>query len=172
MIETSSECMVDRDLDAQLRNLLMLCFPHEPLFRTRRFFRERPTQRWFIRNGEGMAAHLCIHRKVIKCAAGSMLIGGVAEVCVHPEFRGRGLVREILNEAHGWMRGYQYEFGMLFGNTNVYASSGYMPILNSIRHYDMSEQCWKVETFEHAMFRPLGQRKWPDGEIGLGGPTF
>ncbi len=118
-----------------------------------------------------MIAHACVHMKVAGSAIGDLAIGGVAEVAVHPEWRGAGLVRLMLADIHEWLRD-RAAFGMLFGNPKVYASSGYVPITNVIRSKARDSGEVIEGTYPHAMVRPISDVAWPDGLIDLRGPTF
>ncbi len=61
---------------------------------------------------------------------------------------------------------------MLFGDINVYASSGFNKVANKIRYFDQTSQEWKIENEPSAMYLELGQINWPEGIIDICGPTF
>ena len=185
-IEYVCEPSVDAELDWQLRVLLALCFT-PPQFSARRFHYEMPLHRWFIRDpfvlaeqfprGESpqrrIIAHLAVHDKTLGCTAGDIRIGGVAEVCVHPDFRGQKLVSRLLEPAHAWMREAGMPFGMLLGNPKVYGSNGYKAVQNPLRFYDVAAKAWVTRTAaDCALVKPLGTRVWPAGEIDLRCPWF
>jgi GNAT superfamily N-acetyltransferase len=175
-IEQIADAQVDGALDSQLRDLLVTCFPKDPQFRGQRHWRELPLHRWFIRGDDDqrrLAAHVCIHRKVLGTeTGGDLLVGGVAAVCVRPEFRGRGFARLMLAQVQPWLAQRGYEFGMLFGNRRVYSSSGYIVIDNPLRYIDWESRQPKIEVLSNAMVRQLAAKPWPTGVIDLRGPTF
>ena len=169
-----ADSAVDDRMDAGLRGLLSVCFS-DPCFATRRFCHEMPAHRWILREDTGgrLVAHVAAHDKVIGVSGGDLRVLGIAEVCVHPDQRGRGHVRALLSAAHKWGAENGFPFAMLFGRAEVYAGSGYMPAANAIRrmHGDGS---WQTGPMESAMFRPLAEKSppWPGGGIDLRGPLF
>ena len=163
---------VDAQLDAQLRALLYESFPKDNTFRDRRYWKEIPAQRAILRDASGqLAGNVAIHRKILGTSTGDLLIGGIADVCVRKDCRGRGFVRAMLTEVHNFLNKGDYPFAMLFGDRLVYSSSGYVNIDNPIRYVDDDgQQISKV--FDYAMIRPIRAQHWPAGEIDLRGPLF
>ena len=163
---------VDTDMDWKLRALIGTCFG-DPEFRRQRFFHELPQHRWVIFGTGGiLAAHLAIHSKIFGSGAGELKAGGVAEVCVHPDYRGRHYVPALLAAAERDLTTWGTEFSVLFGNPKVYGHSGYRVVDNPLRHYDIGKKAWVVESSGWAMVKELGARRWPAGEIDLRGPHF
>jgi GNAT superfamily N-acetyltransferase len=165
---------VDDALDRELRSLLSTCFtgPHNACFAERRYFKQPPQQRWLLRDGDQLLAHVALHEKTIGTVVGDLAIGGIAEVCVKPDHRGRGHVRTLMAAADAWMAARGIPFGMLFGGDKVYGSSGYRKIANPIRHLKLPEAVVVVEAIGWAMVKPLANQSWPEGEIDLHGPVF
>ena len=118
---------VDSKFDLELRNLLTRCFtkPGDEIFESRRYFEVAPVWRWSIRSGDRLIAHAAAHDLGIRFASGSFRILGIAEVCVEPESRGHGLVRSMLDVAHGFGVEQGFDFAMLFGRPEIYRSCGY-----------------------------------------------
>ena len=162
---------VDPRLDAELRQLLALCFPDDPCFKSRRFVHYAPQHRFLI-YWETLAAHLALHDLELLVGEAGVQVGGVAEVAVHPDFRGRGLVRTLLAAAHDFLAARGTEFGVLFGKPVVYQSSGYRPIEDPIRYFSSGEGITKTEKLAGALVKCLGPRPWPAGVVDLKGPTF
>ena len=174
-IEFIEDVAVDAELDRQLRLLLSTCFtkPVDIVFRDRRYFHEPPRWRWFMRDDVGeLIAHIAVHDKLIGTTAGEFRIAGIAEVCVHPQQRGRGLVRDLLATAHPWLVAHDFPVAMLFGDKKVYSSSGYRVISNPIRYRKPETGIWIVEPSDWAMVRPLRNFDWPAGLVDLRGPMF
>jgi GNAT superfamily N-acetyltransferase len=174
ILEDFPDARVDPALDTELRDLFVTCFPKdEPLFSKHRHYREPPAHRWMIRDASGrLMAHACIHDKTLGSPAGDLHIGGVAEVCVHPDYRGQGLVRLLMPRIQKWLTDRHFDFSILFGRTEVYASSGYKNVDNPLRQLDPATGQWIVQPVANAMILPLGLRPWPPGEIDLRGPLF
>ena len=149
-IQFLEDAAVDAVLDRQLRELLSLCFT-------------KPCE---------LIAHIAVHDKQIGTAAGELRMAGIAEVCVHPQYRGRGLVRDLLATAHAWLAAQGIPVAMLFGDKKHYASSGYRNISNPIRHRNSETGVWITEPSDWAMVKPRGNLDWPAGVVDLRGPTF
>lgn len=165
---------VDAALDGELRTLLSTCFtgPNDHVFRERRFFREPPRHRWFCRDAQGLTAHVAAHVKTFRHAGGGVLSAGIAEVCVRPDQRGRGLVRLLLTRAHADLAALGLGWSALFGDARVYASSGYAATGQPLRHRD--RDVWVVRPSPSFLVARLraDAPPWPTGELDLGGPAF
>ena len=174
-IEFIEDSAVDAELDRQLRQLISTCFtkPGDAVFRDRRYFHEPPHWRWFVRGTPTeLIAHIAAHDKVIGLSTGDLRIAGIAEVCVHPQHRGQGLVRELLAVAHTWLTAQEIPLAVLLGDKKHYSSSGYRNISNPVRHWKPDPGVWLTETSDWVMVKPLRNFDWPTGLVDLRGPTF
>lgn len=161
-------------LDRQLRDLLSICFtkPGDEVFKLRRYFKEYPAHRWYI-NGKDdkLIAHTALHEKMVVSSHQNIPIGGIAEVCVHPDFRGQGLVRRLLKEAHDWLILNHYPFSLLFGDPRVYSSSGYITFSNLFVEKKSNTGIKSWEPINVMVCRLL-EMEWPESPVYLQGPTF
>lgn len=164
---------VDAALDAELRTLLRACFtkPEDRVFETRRYFTEPPAHRWLALDGDRLVGHVAAHDKQLGSPHGDLRVLGVAEVSVTPTHRRKGLTRLMLEAAHQFGAENQFDFAVLFGRAELYASSGYLPIANTIR-VTPKEGPATVSVHEEAMCRALVGTEWPQGPIDLRGPVF
>jgi predicted N-acetyltransferase YhbS len=170
-IEYLPDDHVDEALDSELRNLLTTCFtkPQDVVFKERRYFREPYPHRWVIRNEHGaIVAHIGVHEKNVEAEGRSSRIGGMAEVCVHPDYRGRGYVRMMLVCIHDWLAKHGFEFAVLFGDPRVYGSSGYVQVKNLFNGAGLKRDRKQVT----AMIKELSGKPWPRTEVYLPGLTF
>ena len=118
-----------------------------------------------------MIAHTAAHDKTISVGGQDVRVAGIAEVCVAGSYRGQGLVRAMLAEAHEWMQREGIPFAMLFGSPRVYTSSGYVVVENPMTATNSVIQTWNP--FKgRAMVRPITGLPWPAGKMDLRGPTF
>lgn len=163
---------VDEEMNKQLIQLLALCFNDQPVFQKQRYFKELPQHRWMIKDDDKIIAHVAVHDKDIESEKGIMKTGGIAEVCVHPDYRGMGFVKRMLAVIHEWLKDNGFDFAMLYGDVNVYRSSGYYSIKNEIKYLDHITNEWKSEVSEDAMVASINRDDWPDGLININGPTF
>ncbi len=172
-VEYISDDEVDAALDAALRHLLSLCFTgsEDFVFKERRYFREPPSHRWIVRDAGAAIAHIAVHEKVVIFNQNSHPIGGIAEVCVHPDHRHQGYVKRILSIIHPWLAKRGFEYAVLFGEPGIYGSSGYVQVTNLV-HDAENERGEPYRRSVIAMVQPLGDRSWFDGEVYLPGKTF
>jgi predicted N-acetyltransferase YhbS len=169
-VEYLSDDLVDDALDRAIRGLLTTCFtkPQDVVFKTRRYFVAPYPHRWVIRDAHGaLVAHVGVHAKVAKVGDRTYRVGGIAEVCVHPDYRGRGYVRSMLEAVHEWLTERDYVFAVLFGDPQVYSSSGYVPVGNLV----CDGKDGKPSPVQ-GMIRPLAGIEWPDEEVYLPGLKF
>lgn len=158
--------------NAKLIHSLSICFPHQPLFNTQRFYKECPQYRWFIENENQIIAHVAVHDKEILSNNEKIRIGGIAEVFVLPDHRKQGLAKLLLNEAEKWMQKEGINFSVLYGEEKIYQSSGYYTIDEIVRYKDFPSNEWIEEKSKDLMVKELTDKKFPKGNIDLQGPTF
>jgi predicted N-acetyltransferase YhbS len=163
---------VTEDLDWQLRVLLTACFPG-PMFRHKRYNAELPAHRWIIRAEDGsLVAHVAAHDKHIRVGDQPLRVGGIAEVCVHPAYRGRKFVGLLLEAAHAWMRAEGIPFSILFGHEQVYRSKGYALVTAPCRMFNAGKAEWEITSPSHFLVRPIADATWPPGLVDLRCPAF
>ena len=166
-----ADSSVDAALDEQIRGLLTTCFtkPEDVVFKERRYFVEPYPHRWVIRDTQGsIIAHIGVHEKTVETAGRHFRIGGIAEVCVHPDFRGRGFVKKMLSCVHDWLTRNEFDFVILFGDPRIYSSSGYVQRDNLIH----DDAAGTGTSQSPVMVRPLTETPWPGGQVYLPGPKF
>lgn len=176
MIDLKVKFVFDKDVDEELNNkliqILSTCFNDQLVFTKQRFYKEMPSLRWYYEMDNIISAHVALHEKKISTEHGDILIGGISEVCVHPLFRGKGFAKKLLEEANLYSKKMKHKFSMLYGDTNVYKSSGYKEIHNDIKYMDHITNEERIEKAQDAMVKKLSDLEWPLGLIDLNGPTF
>jgi len=161
------------DLDnGRLMELLRMCFPMLPCFKTSRFWQERCDYRWLIRDADRIIANPAVHDKTFLADRRRIRIAGVAYVCVHPQWRRKGLVKRMLAEIHRWAKDRRYPFAFLFGRNEVYRSSGYLRCENELRVVNPLTNADEVKRTEKAHYSPLTSEPWPESLIDIQGPIF
>jgi predicted acetyltransferase len=173
-IEYLADSSVDAVLDAQIRELLTTCFTksEDVVFKDRRYFIEPYPHRWVIRDTHGsLVAHIGVHEKTVEADGRTFRIGGIAEVCVHPDFRGRDFVKKMLSRVHDWLVRNEFDFAILFGEPCIYNSSGYVQVDNLV-HDDVTATGENCTSQSPVMVRPLTETTWPGGPVYLPGPKF
>lgn len=171
-IEYLADACIDEAMDREIRSLLTICFtaPQDVVFQTRRYFNEPYPNRWIIRDEQGaLAAHIGVHEKLAEAAGGAYRFGGIAEVSVRPDCRGRGYVRDTLAVVHEWLARNGFVFSILFGKPEVYGSSGYLAKANA----RCSPAAGKpAEPLECVLVKELAGVPWPEGDVTLQGLKF
>ena len=166
---------VDGALDLELRGLLGSCFAKAPnaFFRERRYVHEMPRHRYLIRDPQDrLVAHLGVHEKVLGVGRSEVAVGGMAEVCVDESQRGQGLVKRLLERAHADLVERGVSFAFLFGEPQIYGSSGYRHVSADVRHWDPATQAFITGPSRVALYKQLGAAPWPAGPVDLRGPMF
>ncbi len=174
-VEYLSDSSVNELLDQELRNLFSLCFtkPEDMVFKERRYFREPYPNRWVIRDDrKAIIAHVGVHEKQILADNQTYRIGGIAEVCVHPDFRGRKFVKAMLVRAHEWLIQNGFVFAVLFGRPEIYSSSGYTQVNNLYHDSYNADNNTPYRKQATVMIKELSDKPWPRSDVYLPGPTF
>ena len=169
-IEYLLDSSIDNAGDLEIRGLLTTCFtkPQDVVFKDRRYFLEPYPHRWVIRDRNGvLVAHIGVHEKQIQAEDTMFRVGGICEVCVRPDSRGKGCVRIMLKHIHAWLSEHGFVFAILFGDPLVYGSSGYVEVTNLFN--GGGNKGWLAAS---GMVRELCEKPWPNGKVYMPGPKF
>lgn len=172
-IKYIKDSQVDDLLDEKIRELLSRCFTHsdETIFKHQRYFREVPTHRYLIvSNNSELIAHIAVHDKQVLIDNNPIPVAGIAEVCVDPNYRQRGCVKQLLNFVHKDIESRNMSYSILFGDKTIYQSSGYREVKNLyVKDITSINDLWQPEL---AMIKEI-TRPWPDTfPVKLEGTTF
>jgi predicted acetyltransferase len=169
-IEYIEDKFVDENLDEKLRLLLSGCFINgndASVFQSRRYYNEVPQHRYLVWDGSTLAAQIAVHEKKVCINEDEISVCGIAEVCVASNYRGQGLVKLMLKSIHRDRKNAGDQFSLLFGDSEVYASSGYACAEN-VAILDEHNQWVKAESV-----MALGlNREWPKSDVKLIGRAF
>lgn len=171
-IEYLADSAVSEAENLELIDLLSTCFTgaHNEMFKSRRYYQEAPAHRMVIRNDAGVIkAHIAGHDKTISTESGKLRVLGIAEVAVHPNWRGKALSRKILAEFERWGAENGFAFSVLFGDQELYGPQGYIAAKNPTQHVAMKTGTTLTVQFSNLQYKKLGNSIWPKGEISLGG---
>ncbi|WP_087025818.1 GNAT family N-acetyltransferase [Thaumasiovibrio subtropicus] len=163
---------VDNELDLKLRTLLSTCFvgAHNARFKTQRYYNQLPQHRWYILGDQDeVVAHIALHERTVNVNDKVIAIGGVSEVCVLPAYRGQGLVHLLLKHLHEKQKALGMAFSVLFGETEVYGSTGYQKVENLHLMAESGE--WGIGD-KVMVLAVNAKEKWPSGEVYLDGAYF
>ncbi|CZF82603.1 hypothetical protein GCE9029_03330 [Grimontia celer] len=157
-------------IDEKLRLLLSASFLNNQdseHFACHRYYKEMPQHRYMVWEGDELAAHIAVHEKQVSIDGNDYSIAGIAEVCVNQAFRGQGLVKRLLNEVHQHRLAAGDDFALLFGEAEIYSSSGYQTTTNLLLHHP--DKGWSLAG--KTMVREL-DKEWPSGDVKLIGLPF
>lgn len=161
---------VSVELDKKIRALLSTCFikgQDAEIFSRQRYYNEMPEHRYMFWNKGDLIAHIAVHDQEVLIDEIPYPICGIAEVCVHPNYRKQGMVKILLGKIHLARMEYGDAYSILFGDEEVYSSSGYLCVDN-LKTLNPSKE-WSVTG--HTMVHALN-KKWPDCEVKLVGIPF
>ncbi|MGF1694437.1 GNAT family N-acetyltransferase [Vibrio lamellibrachiae] len=161
---------VTEELDQKLRSLLSASFVNgqdSEVFSRQRFYNEPPQHRYMIWNEEELVAHVAVHDKQVLINDEAHSICGIAEVCVHSDYRKQGLVKRLLDNIHQDRTERGDAFSVLFGDVEVYGSSGYECKSNITVFNPEKEWVAAGKVMAYAL-----NQSWPEGEVKLIGIPF
>ena len=157
-------------LDKNIRTLLSRCFVKNQdaeIFSRQRFYNEMPAHRYLLWDKEQLIAHIAVHDKSLLVDGVEHAISGIAEVCVEANYRKQGLVKTLLTHIHQDRMLYGDAYSVLFGDSEVYASSGY-DLVSNLKALNRSKT-WCVT--RHTMVHCLN-KSWPSDCVKLIGIPF
>ena len=172
MIEFYHENDITDPDNAKLMALLQTCFPATPQFKEHRFYLEPPASRWLIRRNDRIIANAVVYDRTVSADEKPIRIAGIGDVCVHPDHRGKGLVGQLLSDVHTRAQADGFAFALLFGKTQIYRSSGYLPCTNEFKYITPQTQTEEIKKIDTAHYFPLTNTPWPASLINLRGPLF
>ena len=166
------EGQIDETLDTAIKQSLAKCFPDiEDIFLQTRAYRNNvPLYTVILQQKDIVCDHLAVVERTIAADNDKYRVAGVANVCVLPEYRNKGLSDKILQAATEEAQKYDFDFGLLFTNkkiTYIYARNGWLEIQG--QKFLCTDQGKKLEVSSDKMYYPLKCEKFPSGTIDLQG---
>ena len=172
------ESQVSQELNAKLKKLLCKCFPKDKaVFSETRYWNNVPPK-WpvAIEEDDSPIACCAVIERQINIADKPYIITGIGNVCVDPDYRGKGLAKKILVQAMIEAENRGYDFGILFCKEkikDVYEKMGWLLISNTdiVRLNENGQpQSWNLWRGQDVMmYFPLKTEKLPQGVIHLNG---
>lgn len=163
------------ELDAAIRKGLCVCFPDcvDNFSLTRKWHGSGPAWTAVVEEGGVVIAHAGAVDRTVRVGARQVTVGGVQNVYVLPQQRASGLsnmvMKAIMDE--GLRRG--KDFGLLFcvpRLEKLYGRMGWItiPVDTPVTRTDEGRDC-PIPGKNIAMYFPLVQKVFPQGEIHLQG---
>ncbi|MBN2455354.1 MAG: GNAT family N-acetyltransferase [Sedimentisphaerales bacterium] len=171
-LQILKENQIDETLDTAIKQSLARCFPDiEDIFLQTRAYRNNVSLYTVIlQQKDIVCAHLAVVERTITAGSDKYLVAGVANVCVLPEYRGKGFSDKILQAAAEEAKKYDFDFGLLFTNKKIkyiYARNGWREIQG--QKFLCTDEGKKLEVSSAKMYYPLKCENFPSGIIDLQG---
>ena len=124
-------------------------------------------------NENSVLAHAMIFRREIFTAQGPQVVGALAGVCVHPDYRGRGWGADVVRAAFDYLPELGVEVSLFqTGVPSFYEKLGARLVTNSFFDGTRADGIKENPFWEpYAMIYPASV-SWPDGEIDLNGAGY
>lgn len=163
--------------EAEVAALLARCFDVD--FGGRTFFKQRHHLRLLALDpgpGGMVLGHVAVTWRAVRLGGRLVDVAGLAEVATHPERRGEGVARVLVERALAEARESLASFVLLFGTAGLYGALGFRPVANRVRHVTVDGGRTldvRDERGLDLMALPLRGAAW-DGEapLDLLGPMF
>lgn len=134
---------------------------------------------WFTirRDGRLIAGVRLVPRRV-SIGGKELDIGGIANVCSHPDVRGAGAGKAVMQAVREYLQTEdRFDFGLLFCNPEhrgFYAALGCVDIDNELAHEHPDGTPARRKPGGGAMICSgrMSLDDWPAGEVNLNGPTW
>ena len=134
----------------------------------------RPKDTHFVLYADGRSlSHVGLLRHTIKVNGDPILVAGVGGVVTVPEAQRRGLARRLMEHAHKFMEHeWAVDAGLLFclpEKEQYYGRLGWQTLEApvTIQQPDDSHGLRKVLSPLSVMILPLGNTRWPSGQVDL-----
>lgn len=172
------ENAITPDLEKQIIDVQRASFSDVKRFENHRWLiKPGSNDLWFLaQKGKRVVGSVWLHHRTVAAQVGPLKIGGIGNVCSHPDVWGQGFARACLTKAQEYLsHSDQIEFGLLFAGraeSAFYEKLGWRrvenPIWNTAEGKKIKEATG-VKMIYPARF-PLAY--WPEGEISLNGPGW
>ncbi|KKN73740.1 hypothetical protein LCGC14_0397860 [marine sediment metagenome] len=175
------ECDLSDRMAEDIRQLQQAAFPTAEEFLTQRWWHTplSDNERWVgARTGDKLIGSVRLLFRTITTPAGELVVGGLGNVCSHPDCRGQGVASACMRAAAEVIER-EADFGFLFCGETVrdfYAKLGWQTVSNVFWMLEGGSDGPRVSDTPHgyAMIHPGRQSMddWPKGEIDLNGPDW
>lgn len=180
-ITRTAECDLTPDQQADVQALQQLGFPGTPEFPTQRWWHTPldAGEQWLGARLDGaLIGSVRLLFRTIVTDGGELVVGGIANVCSHPDHRGEGAAKACMRAAEQVIAT-EADFGLLMTGGGVwkfYQSLGWQVVDNHMIHRqtDGKDAPGHNGSDDYNMICPgrLTLADWPAGEININGPDW
>jgi predicted N-acetyltransferase YhbS len=176
-LEFVAESAIGPELDAAMRELLLVCFPQdaECYNHTRHWHGSASEFSLIHRRGARVLGNASVVIRTVLCAGRPATVAGVQNLAVAPELRKSGLSRRLMTEAMAEAVRRGLRWGLLFcvpGLGRFYASLGWRKLAVPVRMSDGRGGTEPIPAKNIAMALELSDEPFPAGDIDLQGADW
>jgi len=178
-IEIINEKEITPDLDLKIREGLCRSFPQyaDTFIKTRYWNGILPVSSIVLTSDDGSSTVIAhagiIKREILIDGNDRLSIFGIQNVFIQPDFRGQGLLGQLMREILKAVESGGYDCGLLFcvpELEKVYSGFSWEKISNaSISAVDNEGLVSPISAANIAMYYPLRIREFPEGDVNLQG---
>ena len=95
----------------------------------------KPEHSRIIRENGKIVSHVCIIEKPLQFGPAVIKLAGIGDVFTHPEARGKGYSRLLMEDALRYMKEHDYPLTLLYGIPGYYHKFGYIEALKEYRFF-------------------------------------
>jgi len=174
-IKRVEEFKINEKQHAEISELLKLCFSSYPADRS--FYKQFPSFRFLVFEEKKLIAHLAIIHRMIKVGEENIVIFGVSDLCVDPDFQHKKIASVLLEDLEILGKKHQIDFITLIAqDQKFYKKNGFQSVNNNCRWLIINEiQSLGLaqRNLDNAiMIKPLTEKKWGNGMVDFQGCLF
>lgn len=172
-LRIASDSGLDLRTDAAIRTALCISFPSDRAHfaRTRAWHGSHPAWSVWIEDDGSVISHAGVVDRSVLIGETSVRVAGVQNVCVLPDYRGRGLCKRVMEAVMDEAARRGYEAGLLFGTPEigaVYERLGWRFVDRAVVRLDAGKEL-PLPGGNRPMFYPLTLTALPPGVVFLQG---
>jgi len=103
----------------------------------------KPEHSRIIKENGKIVSHISIIKKPIQFGPAIIKLAGIGDVFTHPDARGKGYTRKLMEDALQYMKANGYPLTMLYGIPNYYHRFGY---IEAVKEYKLEIPVKKIDT--------------------------
>ena len=166
---------IESKIHFQITNLRNSCFTDYRVDRS--YYKQLPHFRYLVFEENLLIGHMGIDHRVISVADSALTIFGVIDLCIHEDYRQRGIASNLLDSVFELATMSSIDFILLISDKKkLYLSKGFTTISQYCSWMRIDEHKNYGIAFERIeneiMVKQIGRKKWPDGPIDLLGYMF
>lgn len=140
------------------------------------YWQQLPSFRLLVRRGSDLLGHMGVEYRRVRVGEEHFRIFGIADLCVHPDFRSSGVGGRLIDHLQELASEYQAQFMLTFASrSDFYVKNGFEEVHTPCR-WLMIHQGVTMGVMQRklsgVMVKPLDGAPWPKGELDLLGHIF